>query len=163
MTHKISSLLKFSVFIFALAASACAQKPIGSSSAVTYTIRLKPHADLKQELQRITQEHHLQAAVIVSSVGSLEKVSLRLANDEKVTNFAGYHEIVALNGTLSEAGLHVHLAASDKTGKTVGGHLVEGNIIYTTCELVIIEQTDLRFLREKDETYGYNELTVMSR
>jgi predicted DNA-binding protein with PD1-like motif len=138
--------------------SGCVTSPLKSIS-----VRLKPEQDLKSELMRVAKENHLKAAAIVSAVGSLKKLSLRLANAPQPTVFEGYHEIVSLSGTLSEDSMHVHLAASDSTGKTVGGHLVEGNPIYTTCELVLIEQSQYEFLRAEDPTYGYKELVIRSR
>jgi len=134
-----------------------------NSKFVSYSFRLIPGQDLKTELFRIAKENNLKAAAIVSVVGSLQKLTLRLADGKQVTSFEGFHEIASMTGTLSAEAMHVHLSASDKTGKTTGGHLVEGNPIYTTCELVLIEQTDIQFLREKDPTYGYLELVVRPR
>ena len=128
-----------------------------------YTFRLKPNQDLKQELFRIARENHLKAAAIVSGVGSLTKFTVRLANGKDLRIFEGFHEIVSITGTLSQEAMHVHISASDETGRTVGGHLVDGNPIYTTCELVLIEQTALEFHREEDPTYGWKELVVRPR
>ena len=136
----------------------CATQPLKSIS-----VRLLPNQDLKAELVRVAKENHLKAAAIVSGVGSLKKVSLRLANAPNTTVFEGFHEIVSLTGTLSEDSMHVHLSAADSNGKTVGGHLVEGNTIYTTCELVLIEQSQYEFLRAEDPTYGYKELVIKNR
>lgn len=133
------------------------------SQFTSYAFRLMPGQDLKTELFRIAKEYRLQAASIVSGVGSLQKLTLRLADGKQVTTFEGPHEIVSITGTLSADAMHVHLSASDHQGKTIGGHLVEGNPIYTTCELVLIEQTDIVFHREKDPTSGYLELVVRPR
>lgn len=134
-----------------------------SSKIVSYTFRLKPGQDLKAELFRIAKENSLKAAAIVSGVGSLKMLSLRLADGKKTAVFDGPHEIVSMTGTLSAEALHVHLSASDSSGKTIGGHLVDGNPIYTTCELVLVEQTDIQYSREEDPTYGYKELVVRPR
>ncbi|MGZ5278423.1 MAG: PPC domain-containing DNA-binding protein [Pseudobdellovibrionaceae bacterium] len=134
-----------------------------SSSIVSYSFRLKPDQDLKVELQKFAKENGLKAAAIVSGVGSLKTLKLRLANGKDVRVFEGCHEIVSMAGTLWETGMHVHLSASDTDGKTIGGHLVEGNFIFTTCELVLIEQPGLEFTRQEDPTSGYLELVVRSR
>ncbi|MEH2445742.1 MAG: DUF296 domain-containing protein [Nostoc sp.] len=34
-------------------------------------------------------------------------------------------------------GVHLHIAISDQEGKTIGGNLDDGCIIYTTTEIVI--------------------------
>lgn len=133
------------------------------SQIVSYVFRLKPNQDLKVELFRIAKEKNLKAAVIVSGVGSLQKVALRLADGKSISHFEGPQEIVSMTGTLSAEAMHVHLSASDSTGKTIGGHLVDGCLIYTTVELVLIEQLDLEYFREEDPTYGWKELVVRPR
>jgi uncharacterized protein len=49
---------------------------------------------------------------------------------------------------------------SDSTGKTIGGHLSDGNIIYTTAEIVILSSSEFIFKREKDGTTPWDELQV---
>jgi uncharacterized protein len=134
-----------------------------SSPGTFYALRLKPHDDLKNELLRFTKEHQLKAAAIVSCVGSLEEVSLRYANESKATTRKGFFEIVSLVGTVSASSSHLHLSVSDSKGATIGGHVVEGSRIYTTVEIVLVELTDLEFLRETDSTYGYQELVIKKR
>lgn len=100
------------------------------------------------------------AATVVSSVGSLKSVQLRLANTENVFQSTEPHEILSLNGTLSRGGLHLHMAVADASGATWGGHLLDGNIVYTTCELVLLEIANIEFLREKDPQTGFLELSL---
>lgn len=133
------------------------------SRVVSYTVRLKPGQDLKAELFRVAQELDLKAACILSGVGSLKKLSLRLSGHKTTTEFKGDWEIVSITGTLAAQAMHVHLSASDADGKTIGGHLMDGNKIFTTCELVLLEQLDLEYHREEDPTYGYKELVVRPR
>jgi predicted DNA-binding protein with PD1-like motif len=136
-----------------------AQKNI-SSSVQFFTLRLKPHEDLKSELISFAKKNELKAACIVTCVGSLEQFHLRYANQEKGEIRNGHFEIVSLTGTFSDSSSHLHLSVSDSTGTTLGGHLLENNLIYTTAEIVIAEQTEFQFVREPDATYGYNELVV---
>jgi predicted DNA-binding protein with PD1-like motif len=63
-------------------------------------------------------------------------------------------------GTLSLHGIHLHISISDKNGKTIGGHLVEGCIIYTTAEIVIGTSEDFIFMRAVDQNTGYKELEI---
>jgi hypothetical protein len=51
----------------------------------------------------------------------------------------GKHEIVSLVGTLALDGDHLHIAVSDSTGRTIGGHLMEGSLVYTTAEIAVGE------------------------
>jgi predicted DNA-binding protein with PD1-like motif len=134
-----------------------------SSPGTFHALRLKPHQDLKQELMKYARDHNLQAAALVSCVGSLEKTNIRFANQETGVSQTGYFEIVSLTGTLSADGCHLHMAVSDATGRTIGGHLLDDNRIYTTAELVLVELTDLKFERVLDSTYGFQELVIQKR
>lgn len=103
----------------------------------TLILRLKPAEDTKLELQRLCDQHQLKAACVVTCVGSLTTMKLRLANQPVGSEFAGPLEIVSLVGTLSQNGSHLHLCACDCTGKATGGHLMDGCLVYTTAEIVI--------------------------
>jgi predicted DNA-binding protein with PD1-like motif len=134
--------------------------PAVSSPMRAYALRLKPGEDLRQQLFGFAEQHQLKAGAILTCVGSLTTTTLRLANQEGPTVYKGHFEIVSLVGTLSVNGSHLHLSVSDSTGRTIGGHLLDGNLIYTTAEIVIGELPELDFRRETDATYGYKELSV---
>jgi predicted DNA-binding protein with PD1-like motif len=126
----------------------------------TYALRLRPGQDLRIELERFAKRKGIRAGFIITAVGSLQKASLRLANQSNSTSFEDKFEIVSLVGTLSADGPHLHLSLADSSGKTIGGHLVEGSIIYTTAEIVVGELKGVRFTRERDEQTGYQELRI---
>jgi predicted DNA-binding protein with PD1-like motif len=52
------------------------------------------------------------------------------------------------------------MSIADSTGKTIGGHLLDGCTIYTTAEVIIGESKTLVFTREKDGTTPWEELQV---
>ncbi|GAB3638794.1 hypothetical protein GCM10027422_43840 [Hymenobacter arcticus] len=134
---------------------------VPSSPLTAYALRLKPGDDLRQQLTAFVAAHHLEAGAMLTCVGSLTEVSLRLANQENATHYYGHFEIVSLVGTLSAAGGgHLHLAVADSTGRTLGGHLLDGCRVYTTAEIVLGALPDLQFVRETDPTFGYKELVV---
>jgi hypothetical protein len=135
----------------------------GHSSMQTYSFRLRPGQDLKTELDKLVKQYRIEAGILLTCVGSLTDVVLRLANQENGTNWHGHFEIVSLVGTLSINGSHLHLAVSDSTGQTYGGHLLDGCKIYTTVELAIGILPDLVYAREPDPTFGYKELVVCKR
>ncbi len=137
-----------------------ASSPAPASSLRTYALRLRPGQDLRCELLAFTTAHNLRAACVLMAVGSLTTATLRLANQEGPTVYQGHFEMVSLVGTLALSGSHLHLSVADSTGRTLGGHLLDGNIVYTTVELVIGELPELEFGREPDPTFGYRELTV---
>jgi len=129
----------------------------------TYTFRLRPGQDLKTEIDAFVKQQPVEAGAMLTGVGSLTDVTLRLANQDGPTVWRGHFEIVSLVGTLSVNGSHLHLSVSDSTGRTFGGHLLEGCTIYTTAELVIGVMPDLRYVREPDPTFGYRELVVRKK
>ena len=144
-------------------------QPTNSGSAVpsatmhTYSFRLRPGQDLLNEIEAVVRQERIEAGAILTCVGSLTDVKLRLANQEGPSIWQGHFEIVSLVGTLSTGGSHIHVSVSDSTGRTLGGHLLEGCKIYTTAEVVIGVMPDITYAREPDPTFGYRELVVRKR
>lgn len=126
----------------------------------TYALRLHPHQDLKMELDTFARTHDLEAACVLTCVGSLRRAVLRFANQSEASELEGKFEIVSLTGTLSKYGSHYHISISDGEGRTWGAHLLEGCHIYTTAEIVIVELSGISFLREFDSATGYDELYI---
>ena len=145
------------------AASSSSMSPVPAaqhSALKTYALRLRPGDDLRQQLTAFAQQNHMLAGTMITCVGSLTVATLRLANQEGPTVYKGHFEIVSLVGTLSTNGSHLHLAVSDSTGRTIGGHLLDGCRVYTTAEIVLGELPQLAFRREPDAMFGYQELVV---
>ncbi len=128
-----------------------------------FPIRLKPGEDLKESLRCFVEQNNIQAGFILTAVGSLKQATLRFANRDNPQVLNEKFEIVSLVGNLSTHGLHLHISLSDKNGKTIGGHLLDGCIIYTTAEIVIGISEDFIFLRTVDETTGYKELEIKAK
>ena len=129
-----------------------------------HVLRLRPGDDLCKSLLAYVQAQKLAAGAMLTCVGSLTEVCLRLANQEAATTWRGHFEIVSLVGTLSaDGGSHLHLSVSDDTGRTLGGHLLDGCRVYTTAEIVLAALPALQFTREVDPTYGYYELVARPR
>ncbi|MCW3105669.1 MAG: hypothetical protein JWQ09_175 [Segetibacter sp.] len=124
------------------------------------TIRLHPGEDLKVKLGEYVKSLHIKAACLITCVGSLKQVAIRLAAQSATNTIVGKFEIVSLVGTLAETGLHLHISVSDSTGKTVGGHLIEGALVYTTAEVVLGIMDGVSYERETDPTFGYKELII---
>ena len=130
---------------------------------MSYSFRLKPGADLRDSLLEFAREHQLQAATIVCAVGSLTKAHLRLSDHKQGTVFQGPFEIVAMTGTLSAQGIHMHIAVSDGSGKTLGGHLLKDCLVHTTFEGVLLESVQVVYHRVQDPQTGYLELQIQER
>jgi predicted DNA-binding protein with PD1-like motif len=128
-----------------------------------YTFRLAPGQDLFDSIERFVREQSVEAGCILSGVGSLRRAAIRLANREAVSEYEEFFEIVSLTGTLSVHGSHLHISISDQEGRTIGGHLGSGCLVYTTAEIVIAAFDDVVYRREFAEDSGYDELVVFRK
>ena len=125
-----------------------------------FAVRLKPEQDLKRSLNEFVFQQNITSGFMLTAIGSLKQATLRFANQSVSTVLHEKFEILSLNGTLSTNGIHLHVALSDKEGKTIGGHLDNGCIIYTTAEIVIGTSEEFTFLRTVDEQTGFKELEI---
>lgn len=159
--------MRESVSIFILVISVLSltshAQTMNASQIDSYAFRLKPNEDLKEGIISFAKKQNIKAGAIVTCVGSLKQFHLRFANQEKGTKQIGHFEIVSMTGTFSDSSSHLHISVSDSTGQTIGGHLLEGNLIYTTAEIVVIDLSDFEFTRETDSTFGYKELFINPR
>ena len=142
------------------------------SASKVHVLRLGPGEDLLESLWRYARVTKIRAASVVSVVGSLTDTNIRYANQEDGSQLHGHFEIVSVVGNLDfqnvdspeyEGSGHIHMSFSDETGVTVGGHVLSGNIVYTTAEITILETTDGLFTRVLDDGPGgstYYELQV---
>lgn len=126
----------------------------------TIALRLTPQQDLRQELDQFISQHGIEAACILTCVGSLTKATLRLAGQSEAVIYQDKFEIISLTGIMSHQGSHYHIALADGNGRTIGGHVLPGCLIYTTAELVIGILPHLQFRREYDAATGYKELSI---
>ncbi len=124
------------------------------------SLRLQPGADVRQDLERLVKRDNISAAVVLGAVGSLSKVCLRFADQDKHVNLKGKYEILTLSGTLGKEGVHLHMSVADKSGKCRGGHVVYGCRVNTTLELVIGLISGVQFHRVRDENTGSKELEI---
>jgi uncharacterized protein len=129
----------------------------------TIAIRLRPGTDLKGELLALAARERVRAGWVLTCVGSLSQARLRLAGGAEHATWQGPLEIVALTGTLSQDGSHLHLAVADDQGRSFGGHLAQGCTVRTTAEVVLGADDRLLFAREHDPATGYDELVVRQR
>ena len=136
-----------------------------NSNLIAHVFRLHPGQDLYQEIKKYIEKNMIKAACILTCVGSLKKINIRLANAKEFLQLNENFEITSLVGNIScNDRMHLHISISDSTGKTFGGHLCEtDNIVYTTAEIVLGEMPSLIFEKEKDEISGWNELKIKKK
>ena len=125
-----------------------------------HPLRLRPGTDLKGEIEAYVKREQIEAGWISTCVGSLTVLQVRYANLPAADTLQVHLEIVSLTGTVSVNGSHLHISVSDSTGKTIGGHLMDGSKVYTTAEIVIGESLRHRFTREDDGSTPWTELQI---
>jgi hypothetical protein len=147
-----------------------------SGTITAHPVRLKPGDDLVSSIEQAASlamaASKSSSAFILTAVGSVDKVTLRMANackknldeeggnsNNEIKEWEERMEVISLVGTLSQSGKHLHMSLSDAEGCVVGGHLVAGRI-FTTLELVLGTIQDITFQRDMDDDTGYRELVV---
>jgi uncharacterized protein len=129
--------------------------------------RLEPGSDLMPSLRTLAQRANIRTGVILSGVASFEKATIRnvgrrpeqypITDQQRIfTPKEEPIELLALSGNISqkdgEVFVHAHVTISSglDDGRAYGGHLVDGCIVLTTAELVIMELTGLAMERVHD-------------
>ena len=133
----------------------------GNGNMVCHCIRLKRGEDLLASIKAVCAKKHISAGVVLSAVGCILRGRVRDASGVTIREISDHCEIVSLNGTASEKRCHLHIALSKEDLTTVGGHLCEGCIVNTTCELVIGELPGISYDVEADPQTGYDELIFL--
>jgi len=142
-----------------------------SSSARVHALRLFPGDEIKTYLLNYCRQNSIEAAYIITCVGSLSKIHLRYAYSSghfdkeswsRGQIIDGQFEILSMVGTIDGrgAGNHIHICLGDDAGNTRGGHLIGDAIVRTTAEIVLGQCENLYFTREFDEKTGFPELVV---
>lgn len=122
-------------------------------------IRLEKGADLKVEIGKL----RIESGCIVSAVGCLSHLRIRLAEGKEYFEKEINVELVSLSGTISSDGLHLHILTIDKEFNCYGGHLLEGCVVDTTMEIVVMSFDSIKFKRLYDKNTGYNELVIKDK
>lgn len=118
--------------------------------------RLQKGDDLRISIEKSCQ--NINTAVVLSAVGCLYQAKFRLAKAVDYFEAKKDYEIVSLMGTISNGKAHIHISLADEKGNVVGGHLEEGCLINTTCEVVLGILEDYESIRKFDENTGYDEI-----
>lgn len=117
-------------------------KKLGSK----YFVRVDKGSEIISVLKEICKENKITSAS-VSGIGAIKSVTFGFFNPEtkeyKEKTFDEYMEITSLIGNVSqkdgEVYLHLHMNASGKDYKTIGGHLVKA-YVSATSEIIIDAQ-----------------------
>ncbi|MBC7754794.1 MAG: DNA-binding protein [Moraxellaceae bacterium] len=128
---------------------------------IIHALRLNPNDDLKKSILEFAQTHQISAGCILTGLGSLKISNLRFANKKQGAVISGFQEIVSFTGTFSDTAGHFHISLANENGEVTGGHLLDGNLIHTTAEIVMLQLPDFKFNREYDQNTGYKELAIV--
>ena len=123
-----------------------------------HCLRLHRGEDFLLSIRELCHAKDIKAGSVISGVGCVSKARIRDASGITIRDISEDCEIVSLNGTVSKNRCHLHIALSKEDLSTIGGHLCEGCIINTTCELIIAELPDVYIDVEDDPETGYDEL-----
>ena len=157
---KMNKIILLLCLITQISACKTIQQMNTSNNITSHAMRLNPGDDVREKLENYVLQNNIKAGWLVTCAGSLIAYNIRFANQEKGNTGQGHFEIVSLTGTLSKNGSHIHISISDSTGKTIGGHLLNGCLVYTTAEIILQSTNDLNFKREKDGTTPWEELQI---
>ena len=126
----------------------------------TFVAKLDYGSDLLEELNKICRQENIKTGYIqvIGAVSSLKYGFYDQSTKEYTYTTYAYDEsleIVSCSGNVSlkdeKPFCHIHIIASDKKGKCIGGHLAAGTSVFA-AEVVIQEILGEDLIRELDET-----------
>ena len=133
-----------------------------ASQGRIYVCRFDYEADLLESIKRFVEEKNIGAAFFIV-IGAVKKARLNYYNQEEKRYLEILVdkplEIASCMGNIAKMDgktiVHAHIVFSDKEGKTYGGHLASGTIIFAG-EMVLVELKDIELRRKYDEVTGLN-------
>jgi predicted DNA-binding protein with PD1-like motif len=122
--------------------------------------RIEPGGDLVTEIERFCAEQSILAAQ-VTVIGAVRRARYAYYEQEEQRYLEletdSHHEITGFIGNISERDgrpfLHAHATFSDRTGATVGGHLLKGIEVFA-AEVMIREMDGVHLVRQHDAETG---------
>ncbi|MCD8350312.1 MAG: DNA-binding protein [Planctomycetaceae bacterium] len=129
-------------------------------------MRLAPGEDVLDGLKRACAEHGVKEGLILGGIGSLNGAAFMnpIPLPDKKAGYGygeplrleGPIELVALSGQIclgadGETLFHVHASLSDQQGHGWGGHLIEGNKVLLTTDILVAEVGGIAMGRRYDE------------
>ncbi len=118
--------------------------------------RLFEDEDLLETITQVAENADVSSGFFLL-IGTLKKANMGFFREGKYETLEMRQplEIVSCTGNISvkenKIFAHAHIAVSDEDGRVFGGHLMAGCIIGATGELVLVEATDVKLVREFDE------------
>lgn len=125
-----------------------------------YMGRLPQGGDLLNSLTQFVREKGIKKGQ-VEAIGAVERAAVGFYDQEtqkyKLVTFDKHMEILNLTGNISlkdgEPFIHAHVTLGDGEGRSFGGHLVEGTIVFAG-EFIIREFDGKDLERKYDQDTG---------
>lgn len=129
-------------------------------------IRMAPGEDVLEGLKRACEETGIKHGMILGGIGSLDGAQFfdPIPIPEKKAGYGygealrleGPIELVSLSGMICEGEdgqvmFHVHASLSGQDGSAYGGHLIDGNKVLLTVDVILGEIEGIRMGRRFDE------------
>jgi len=121
--------------------------------------RLVEDEDLLETINLAAKKSQINVGFFIL-IGTLKRANLGFyrAGKYETIEIDSPLEIVSCLGNVSlkkgEPFAHAHISVSDEKGKVLGGHVMHGCIIAATGELILVEATEMKLYRVKDEKTG---------
>lgn len=143
---------------------------VEGSSGRTLVARLLPGTDMLEGIEEVCRRHHVKYAAVACAVGCFKQATFVYPIPQAGAQIGiVYSDPVVLEGPIEFLGgqgiicqsddgkylIHFHGSASDKDMRIWGGHLVTGNVVLATLDLVINEICGVNMVRRFDEETGF--------
>jgi hypothetical protein len=95
----------------------------------------------------------IDSGIVVSGVGSLLRARIHMvsSNDfppkDDFIEIEGPLEIVSLQGIIADRQHHLHIGIVDRNYRSISGHLEEGCLVLSICEVAIIKVKEPKLTR----------------
>jgi len=115
--------------------------------------RIDRGEDLLKSIIKSIEDTDLNTGVVVSGVGSLLKARIHMvaSNDfppkDDFLDFEGPLEITSLQGIIANKQPHLHISIVDRGFRSFSGHLEEGCLVLSICEVAIARVRSLKLTR----------------
>ncbi len=131
-----------------------------------FAFRLTPGMDVVEGIVSLCEKNGIKNGIILSALGSLDGARFYdpVELPDKKAKY-GYSDPIILEGPielLSLSGMichgendeiltHFHFSLSDQNGRGYGGHVIEGNKVLITVDVVLSELEGINMGRKYDE------------
>ena len=155
------------------------QTALGAGIRRVVAIRMAPGEDVLEGLKSACAEHGIGHGMILGGIGSLNGARFfdPIPLPEKKAGYGygdaieltGPIELISLSGMICEGEdgqtmFHIHAGLSGQDGSGYGGHLIEGNKVLLTVDVIVAELGGVRMGRRFDEdldVFIFNPQTIM--